>query len=363
MAFKLLVHGLSSDEIDTQVVNIARPGDGFERSRPARSLDYIRALFLFLRSLVRAPDASIYLTVAQSRAGFLRDVAFIGLARLAGRRVVIHVHGGNYDGFYRSQPSILKWVIRRVLSSTSSIIVLAERLRSMFDFDPTLASRIYVVPNGLPEEAPTAHRLSKGSAGTPLRILFLSNLIESKGYLNVIEAIPLIAGEGVEVELDLCGEFRTNPSDDRRIISVDQAREFTNALIRSIGLEGKVNLRGVVRGEEKERVLSEAQVFVLPTQYDAEGQPLAIIEAMAWGLPVVATAYRGIPDLVEDGVTGILIPSNEPVLIARAIRRIAYDPDVLQAMSQASRARFEAHFSSEAHLGAMSAVLLGREPR
>jgi glycosyltransferase involved in cell wall biosynthesis len=356
LTFELVAHGLPRSGREVYIVDFARPGE-FARSRAARAFDYAFVIARFVRALAQHPGAGVYLTVAQSRAGFLRDLAFVVLARLAGRRVAIHVHGGNYGGFYRAQPRHVQRLIRRTLSSTSKIIVLAERLRGMFDFAPELAARIVAVPNGFPGEAPNHSPKQPPAPGEPWRVLFLSNLIESKGYLEAIEAVAQLAQEGAPIELALCGEFRANPSDDMRVTSAAQARELTLALIRARGLEGRVQLRGTVQGEAKRRALAEAQVFVLPTRYDAEGQPLSVIEAMAHGCAVVATAYRGIPDLVEDGVTGCLLPSHEPAAIAAALRRIIGAPQAFAAMSAAARARYAARFTPDAHLEAMKAAL------
>jgi glycosyltransferase involved in cell wall biosynthesis len=244
-----------------------------------------------------------------------------------------------------------------MLASTRRIIVLADRLRGMFDFAPELSGRIVVVPNGLPGEAPNHSSKQPPARGEPWHVLFLSNLIESKGYLEAIEAVAQIAQEGTAIELALCGEFRANPSDDVRVTSAPQARELALALIRARGLEGRVQLRGTVQGAEKQRALAEAHVFVLPTRYDAEGQPLSVIEAMAHGCAVVATAYRGIPDLVETGVTGALLPSHEPAAIAAALRSIIEAPQAFAAMSSAARARYAALLTPEAHLEAMNRAL------
>lgn len=359
LAFALLARGLSAGR-DVRIVNIARPGEQFERSRVARVVDYVSALRSYARELRRAPGAVVYLTVAQSRAGFLRDAAFIGLARLSRRRVVAHVHGGNYGGFAAAQSPALRALIRRVLAWTDAIIVLAERLRSMFDFAPELAARIRVVPNGFPGIVP-ALRGPKAAPerGSPWRILFLSNLVEAKGYLELIEAVSLLVKAGLEVELDLCGEFRVNPSDDRRVRSPAQARELTEATIRRLGLEDRVRIRGTVSGDEKDRLLAESHWFALPTRYDAEGQPISIIEAMAWGCPVIATDYRGIPDLVADGETGWLLATPDPAAIAGRLRQICATPEVFSRASAAARARFEERFTPEAHLRAMRAVLDG----
>ncbi|MFO0691361.1 MAG: glycosyltransferase [Myxococcota bacterium] len=357
MAFQMLVDGLRDAGEPFEVIGIGRPSETFARSATGRVFDYARALARFAGALRRNAQATVYLTVAQSRAGFLRDCAFVGLARIFRRSVVIHVHGGNYDGFYAAQSRALRWVVRRMLCSTERILVLAERLRSMFDFDPSLASRIRVVPNGLPGDVPAFSPISPPTGGEPLRLLFLSNLIESKGYLESIMAVAILGRRGVQAELELCGEFRLNPSDDRRVSSVEQAHGLVEELVRADGLESRVHLRGTVSGEAKRVQLSRCHVLVLPTRYDNEGQPLSIIEAMAWGRPVVTTDYRGIPDLVEDEVSGFLLEAPDPEALADRLYRLATEPGLLESMGVAARTRFEAHFTGAAHVRSMRTEL------
>lgn len=359
LAFELLVRGLAAAGVEAQIIDISRPGSHYSRSRAARAYDYARALWRTFRALRQAPEATLYLTAAQSLAGFLRDAAFVGLASALGRhRIVLHVHGGNYGAFHAAQPRLLRRAIHQLVRASGALIVLSESLRGMFDFAPDVSKRIVVVANGLPTEPPSIGLPKNAPAqGEAWRVLFLSNLVESKGYLELIEAIAQLVGEGLHIELDLCGEFRSNPGEDRRVTSPAQARELTEASIRRLGLENRVRLRGTVQGAEKERLLSEAHLFALPTRYDAEGQPLSIIEAMAWGCPVIATRYRGIPDLVEDGVTGWLIDRPDPAAIAGRIRALCTASALYARMSAAGRARFEAKFTRSTHLAALRRVL------
>lgn len=362
MAFQMLVDGLHAAGESVEVVDIGRPAERFARSPAGRVLDYSRAIVHFIGGLWRNPSARVYLTIAQSRAGFLRDCVFVCLARLSGRSIVVHVHGGNYRGFYEAQTPALRWLVRRVLRSTERILVLAESLRSMFDFDPSLASRVRVVPNGLPGEVPVYSPISPPAVGEPLRLLFLSNLIESKGYLESIAAVAELDRRGVLADLELCGEFRMNPSDDRRVTSLEQARALVEEVVRINGLESRVHLRGTVSGEVKRAQLARCHVLVLPTRYDNEGQPLSIIEAMAWGRPVVTTDYRGIPDLVEDGVNGFLLSEPSSDELASRLFRLATEPGLLESMGSAARARFDSHFSGAAHVRSMM-IELSVEPQ
>jgi glycosyltransferase involved in cell wall biosynthesis len=306
------------------------------------------------------PRGTLYLTIAQSRAGFLRDWVMIAYARLVGHRVVVHLKGGNYHNFYAAQPAWTRALVRATLRRADRVLVLGERLRSMFDFDPAIAARIRVVPNGLPDDRePTGEgkRLPHPGEG-PVRLLFLSNLVESKGWLDVLEAVRLLRDRlGDRVRCDFHGAFYTSP-DDVRVSSAEQARELFDRFVAGHGLGGVVRYGGVAAGEEKRRVLEEAHVFLLPTAYANEGQPVSIIEAMAHGNVVVSTDYRAIPDLVDDGVTGVLVPYGAPAAIADAVEALVRDPDRYAAMSRAAVERFRARFTRRAHLDTLLPHLL-----
>jgi colanic acid/amylovoran biosynthesis glycosyltransferase len=106
-------------------------------------------------------------------------------------------------------------------------------------------------------------------------------------------------------------------------------------------------------------VLEEADIFVLPTQYPPEGQPFAILEAMAAGLPIVSTPRGAIPLMVEDGVNGILLPEGDEAALAAALRRLVDAPAERASMGAASRQRFLRGFTEEAMTRRLVGVLEG----
>src|SRR5688500_7554411 len=254
--------------------------------------------------------------MSTSRAGFLRDAALIWTALALGRATVLHLHGGGYDAFYARQPRWLRGVIRATLARVGAIVVLGEALRDQFSFLPR--SNLVVIPNGLP----AALEPPAGAARTltaPVRLLYLSNLIESKGYLELVRACALLRDQGVQVTCDLCGEFIRTAQCSAG--SAADARDAFFRLVDELGLRDIVRYRGVVTGAEKQTVLEQAHLLVLPTSYPGEGQPLSIIEALAFGVPVIATRFRGIPEQVVDGVSGYLLSSSAPDEIATAVRK------------------------------------------
>ncbi|HEU0302743.1 MAG TPA: glycosyltransferase, partial [Longimicrobium sp.] len=193
----------------------------------------------------------------------------------------------------------------------------------------------------------------------PVRILYLSNLVESKGWLEVLEAVRLLRDRlGPRIRCDFHGLFLANPADDRRITSAEQARGTFEAFVARHGLHEVVRYGGVASGEAKRQALAGAHFFVLPTRYNNEGQPVSIIEAMAHGNVVVSTDYRAIPDMVVDGETGALVPCGDPAALADAIGGLIEDPARYAAMSRAAVERFRRRFTRRGHLDAILPHLL-----
>lgn len=361
VAFEMLVAGCVDRGVPHRVVDIAHGERSTARLGQAtwhRAVDYVRILGRYLRAIVR-PRTVVYLTIAQSAHGFARDFVMIWSARLLGHRVICHLHGGNYRAFYDGQPRWLKALIRATLRHAESVLILGEQLRDSFGFDPRLAPRLRVVPNGLPVRnfrSPAPKRLpALPTPESPVRVLFLSNLVESKGYLDLLEALRLVRERplGRAVTALFCGEFMANPADDRRVRDAEHGRRLFEELVERYGLADQVRYLGPVTGDAKLSVLQDAHVFVLPTYYNNEGQPISIIEAMAFGNVVVSTPYRAIPDLVEDGVTGFLVPPCDPASLADTLYAIIEDPEHYARMSAASIRRFAERFTWEAHIDRM----------
>jgi len=302
--------------------------------------------------------APVYLTIAQSVQGFFRDAFVIRIAALFGRPVVCHLHGGNYDGFFAEQPRILQWLIRRTLLKTHTVIILSERLRSMFRFEPAIASRLSVVPNGLPLglSGSSATKCLPSNPGNPIQILYLSNLIESKGYFDLLRALALLVNRhNLNVEGHFCGSFVGG--DESTAASGEDAQRRFSEFIQEHGLGARVQFHGPVYGAEKAAFLTSAHILVLPTNYRNEGQPISIIEALAYGTVVVSTAFRAIPDLVIEGVTGRLVPFGDPARLAEVLAEIAGDPTAYRRMSSAAYELYQSSYTGRTHVTALLDLL------
>lgn len=313
-----------------------------------RCADIAKSLIHYVLALVSG-YRNVYITVSQSLPGFCRDFVLIWLARLFKARVVVHLKGGNYDGFYSAQSRSVQCIIRRTLRCTDRILVLGEGLRNMYLFDPVLLDRVYVVPNGLPTAVSGTSKTIQGG-NQRIHVLYLSNLIESKGYFQVLEAIKILRDfHKINVLCTFAGLFLESKDDVNPMSAVAREKEFQD-YVKANHLEDQVKYMGAVAGNVKCELLENAHFFILPTKYMYEGQPVSIIEAMAYGCVVITTKFRAIPDLVIDRETGMFVNYGDPKQIAAVIADISTNLETYAEMSRSATKRYLNCFTMEKHL-------------
>lgn len=363
VSFQLLLEGLSECNISFNVVNLSRNHTSLKIPLSSfnvmRIVDYLYILTDYFFKTAFS-NKTVYIAIARSKAGFFRDFIMIWWAWFKKHKIICHVHGGNYDEFYEKQPLVLQLLIKKTLLKVDTILILGERLRTMYDFEPRLKEKLYVVSNGLPikDYDPPEPKCLPTESDRPIQLLYLSNLIESKGYLDVLESVRILVQEyGIYVQCTFCGEFLASP-DDVIVKNVQHGRLLFEKFIKKHSLEKYVIYKKVIFGKEKIEVLKKSHFFLLPTNYNTEGQPISIIEAIAYGNIVISTNYRAIPDLVLHRKTGYLVSYNQPKEIAIAIHELTDDPQKYKEMSLSAIQHFIKNFTREAHLEQILRFLL-----
>jgi colanic acid/amylovoran biosynthesis glycosyltransferase len=194
--------------------------------------------------------------------------------------------------------------------------------------------KVKVIHCGVDPEGFPPSRFRHNGRDQALRIVCVASLEEVKGHRFLIEACRLLRKRWVAFECDLVGDGPLRA-------------EVTEAIERA-GLENRIRVRGGLPRPEVVRALARAHVAVLashPTPSGKrEGIPVALMEAMASRLPVVASAVSGIPELVENGRTGILVPPADPTALADALERLAADPLLRDWMGAAGREKVQREF-------------------
>ena len=351
IAFKTLVDGYGKQYGDYYVINtIEKPGkrDGF-----SRTLNYICVIFKLSSLLIFKSTSVVYHIVSSHKRGFIRDYIVINLSSLFGKRIVLHSHNGNYDHFYDDSSKRMQKTILKTINKASTVVLLSEKLRNTFYFIKNDEKFVFV-NNGLPLCRP--RNLEKDTRKN-FTVLYLSNLIESKGYLDIIRSVVLIKEKNLlsNFHFHFAGDFMLNAAQDKSYSTIEEARILFFNLIEDNDLSSYVTYHGIVQGEEKNSLLANADVFLLPSYYNVEAQPLTIIEAMAFGCAIFSTNYRGISDMLIDGFNGKYIESENPVDLANKLKEL--DRKQIEGYSKNSLRLFDEKFTKEQHIYNMIEVL------
>jgi glycosyltransferase involved in cell wall biosynthesis/SAM-dependent methyltransferase len=341
-----------ADELGGEILTLSGKRHEDFRGIFLKTITFLGLLFRLIFKLI-SKKHHVYLTLSQSQEGFIRDLPIVFLSKLLGSKIIVHIHGGNYDGFYQSQNSNFQRLIRKMLMMADSIIVLSENLKKMLDFEPKLSSKISVVPNGLPWSLTDNILVKKHlpfKNEVPIKLIFLSNLIESKGYLDILEATEILVNRfGLNIKIDFCGEF-IQYDDAQRFKDIVDAKAYFFDFIREYNLSQNVHYQGIIEEKAKQKLLEEAHFFVLPTNYKNEGQPISIIEAMANRCVVLTTDYRGISEMIKHNESGIFVNFNCPKEIAEQIQYLIENPLEYEKISENGYQKYLENYTQEKHL-------------
>ena len=236
--------------------------------------------------------------------------------------------------------------LRRVCSDADRVIAISQfnerHLRTVLE---GTGARICLRYNALELDRFPFRPPAPPAPGTALRVAAVGRLVPKKGFEVLLRALAALVDSGVEVTAVIAGEGELGDS--------------LAALVRELGLGERVQLPGALTQSEVRSLLHGSHVLVAPCVPAADGNvdglPTVVLEAMACGTPVVATAVTGMPEVVRDGETGILLPPGDAQALARALRGLAdgsVDPAPLAA---GARALIEEEFDSRAQAAVLSA--------
>jgi glycosyltransferase involved in cell wall biosynthesis len=274
----------------------------------------------------------------------LRDILLLGSTRWAFEAVVFHFHAGGLAEELDQLPGPVARLARWVYEGADLAIVQSEQ--GITDGVKLKARMVEVVPCGVPDVAHNYQR-SRPRGATP-RILQIGTLSEEKGVLALLDACDQLAEREVPFELTLAGPFEDAHTE----------REVRERLIR-LGLEPAEVLTGVVEGDRKWQLFADADLLSFATHYRAETFGLVALEAMQFGLPVVGTRWRALPEIVVDGETGLLVEVGDTAGLTDALGELLRDPGLRDAMGASGRARFEENYGADSWAGRMREALLG----
>jgi len=265
---------------------------------------------------------------------FLKHCVCIVIAKLLGSKVLLHPHCSFYF-LYEQQGKTWQWFVRKVIGFCDGIVVLSNEWKKFQEVVP--GCQIYYLPNAinLLSYVDIGREKIKSKSDKPyLHILYLGHLGKAKGSFDLICAAKTILGQELGVVFDLVGQEQV----------IGEMKQL-NTQVAEAGLEQFIHIQPAVTGVEKIELFRSADIFVYPSYH--EGMPMAVIEAMACGLPIVATQVGGLPDLVCPGSNGLLVPAGRPDKLANAIYCLVVNPQLRCSMQTSSFQRAQENFDIE----------------
>ena len=308
--------------------------------------DENRNLFWFLRILKAywkwgylmstQKDILVHFNLALSMPSIVRDSPLILFARLLRKRMIIHLHGGEFL-MHKEAPLWLRYVLRLSLEGKYPKVVLspveAEALKHRFSI-----SNAFVLENCV--ELGGARGFNRTYLGNhPLSVLFMGRITVDKGIESIFEAFKRLKEKGIEFKFIMAGKGR-----EERVY-VERFR----------GLLGEgFDYRGAVSGDEKAGLLKECDVFLLPSLF--EGLPMALIESMAFGLVPIVTNVGSIRRVVTSGINGIIVNRDSSEEIVWAIKRLSQDREYLAKLGRNAREYIFRNYNPEAYIAKLNEI-------
>jgi len=283
-----------------------------------------RNLELAIRTFIALVRRRFTLDFIHAHQPHLQSVASLLAARIIDipSAITFHVRVPDERVLGREFTSVLAFLASRLARVS---VLVSERIGKDFGIEKSR-----VIPNGVDIPALHSKRPTIPGNNGPFQLVFAGRVTQTKGVFVLLEALGKAKKDLDSVALQTFG-----PMEDR--ISYERAKQ-------TFGVAGLVEDHG--HDEQWHRTLQEGQVFVLPSFY--EGLPLALLEAMAHGLAVIATPVGAIPDIIAEGRTGLLVPVGDADKLASAIVWMGRNESVVRAMGHAGRKIVESRYSSAA---------------
>lgn len=271
-----------------------------------------------------------------SFSSFWRKTPVLALAMLTGRPFLVSLHGGGFREFYAARGTLGQAWIRLVMRRARRFVVLTEAWRRWaVQVEPR--ARVCVIPNTVSLRAMPRAR-AEGEGRGPL--LFLGRIEAEKGIFVLVQALALAHSQGARWTL-ACG-------------GTGDVEAVRRAAQREGLPDTAIEFHGWVQGQDKNRLLGRCELLVLPSE--VENMPVSILEAYAFGRPVIASRVGGIPDMLTPAVEGMLVQPGDVRGLAAALLDAWQRPEVWRQRGEKARERFEREYACDAVLARVEAL-------
>tara|TARA_B100000787_G_scaffold55728_1_gene40523 strand:+ start:392 stop:1495 length:1104 start_codon:yes stop_codon:yes gene_type:complete len=268
----------------------------------------------------------VYITPGQTFFGVLKYALFILFSSTFKKELIIHVHGNHLGSEFKLLRGVKKSIFRFLISKFDKGIVLSKSLES--NLTPFLNKEsIFILPN-FAEENLYAEDLEIRS--NELKIIYISNLMSEKGIFFLLDSLLELKKQNIQYKARIAGDID---------------KKFEKDILKRLKKLPNVTYLNIVKGPEKKKVLDWGNIFILPTFYKMEGQPISILEAMASKNLIITTEHAGIPDIIKNGVHGFFVTKKSSTSITKRLLYLSENKDVITNIANRNKTYFLANFS------------------
>lgn len=268
----------------------------------------------------------IYITPGQTFFGVLKYALFIVAASALRKELIIHVHGNYLGKEYQSLKGFKRVLFYFLVSRFTKGIVLSNSLKH--NLTPFLEDKnIFSLPNFAQDYL---YKEDKKFVKDELRIFYLSNLMKEKGIFCLLNALKNLEKNNIIYKAKIAG-------------NIDQ--KYSKEILNLFTELKNAEYIGIVNGDDKKNLLEWGNVFVLPTFYKMEGQPISILEAMATTNLVVTTNHAGISDVFQDKINGYFVEKNNENSIQKILSYLAANKSELKKIAEYNKTFFLNNFT------------------
>lgn len=273
----------------------------------------------------------------------IRDICFLFVTRLFFKKIIFHFRAAGVSEFLESHSKLIRSVAKIAYGNPEGAIQLSSLNPS--DGDYLGANNTYVIPNGLEDAAISYLPIKRENPHFP-KILYIGILQETKGIMVLLIAAKILKINKLNFQIAFMGEFSSKTFEKEVMLFVEQNN-----------MKEIIKFIGVKIGRNKYKELVDADIFCFPSYFESESFGNVLLEAMMFELPIVATQWRGIPDIVVDNESGFLVAIKKPTELADKLEMLITNYELRQKMGKRGRELFSKYFTLEKHLSRMEDTL------
>ncbi len=300
----------------------------------SKVLSLVRVVFLVWKERMKGKiDLIYYPPSGPNRIPFYRDIITLLLIKWTAQKIIFHFHAGGINNLLNELNPFENYLAEVTLQKPDASIILLESLKKEIGWFNSHAT--YVIPNGIPD---IPQKFIERNNNKTICLLTVGLITAEKGIFTILETAKILKEAGVNFNWNIMGEFVS-----------DGVQKKCFMIVNKYNLNKNIKFLGVKKNNDKWKYYEKAEIYA-SLSFAAEAFPVTLLEAMMYSLPVVATDWRGIPEIVEDGKSGFLVPVQNPEAVAEHIRILINNPSLRIQMGKRGREIFLEKYTLDNHL-------------